>query len=192
MYGAGDIDTEFTIQSISKPLAYALALADRGFAPVLAKVGAEPSGEAFNEISLESDTGRPRNPMINVGAITVHSLAGPEGLNATERKRVVDGLSDFAGRRLRTDDAVYASEMKHAHRNLAIAHMLRRRHPRRGRAGRRRRLYAPVFRARQHTRSGHVGRHVGEPRDEPSLGRTGGAGTGGAPGAERHVQLRNV
>ncbi|MBT3150124.1 glutaminase [Streptomyces sp. CHD11] len=126
VYGAGDIDTEFTIQSISKPFVYALALSDRGFDPVLAKVGVEPSGEAFNEISLESDTGRPLNPMINAGAITVHSLAGTEDLKPSERvERVLHGLSAFAGRRLKTDEAVCVSEMEHAHRNLAIAHMLR-------------------------------------------------------------------
>ncbi|WP_063057499.1 glutaminase [Nocardia sienata] len=126
VYGAGDIDTEFTIQSISKPFTYALALADRGFGPVLAKVGVEPSGEAFNQISLESETGRPLNPMINAGAITAHSLAGVAELNPAERvERVVQGLSAFAGRRLKIDEAVCASEMEHAHRNLAIAYMLR-------------------------------------------------------------------
>ncbi|PRZ15257.1 glutaminase [Nesterenkonia sandarakina] len=126
VYGAGDVDVEFIIQSISKPFVYALALSDRGFGPLLDKVGVEPSGEAFNEISLERDTGRPRNPMINAGAITAHSLAGPEGLRAEERmERIVQGLSAFAGRRLEVDARVCASEMENAHRNLAIAHMLR-------------------------------------------------------------------
>ncbi|MCD4535545.1 glutaminase [Nocardioides sp. cx-169] len=126
IYGAGDVDAEFTIQSISKPFAYALALADRGFDPVLAKIGVEPSGEAFNEISLESESGRPLNPMINAGAITAHSLAGSRELGPAGRvERVIDGLSAFAGRQLRIDEGVCASEMEHAHRNLAIAHMLR-------------------------------------------------------------------
>ncbi|NJQ04174.1 glutaminase [Streptomyces lonarensis] len=126
VHGAGDVDVPFTVQSISKPFAYALALADRGFDPVLAKVGVEPSGEAFNEISLESGTGRPLNPMINAGAITVHSLTGPADCDPADRvERVLHGLSAFAGRRLAVDEEVYASEMANAHRNLAIAHMLR-------------------------------------------------------------------
>ncbi|QEV99787.1 glutaminase [Microbacterium caowuchunii] len=126
VYGAGDVDAEFTIQSISKPFVYALALSDRGFAPVLAKVGVEPSGEAFNGISVERETGRPRNPMINAGAITTHSVAGAEGLPPTERvEPVVRGLSAFAGRELTVDETVCASEMESAHRNLAVAHMLR-------------------------------------------------------------------
>ena len=125
VYGAGDTDVELTIQSISKPFTYALALADRGFAAVLAKVGVEPSGEAFDELSLER-SGRPLNPMINAGALTAHSLVGPAGLGPEERtRRVVDGLSAFAGRRLEVDESVYASELETAHRNHAIAHMLR-------------------------------------------------------------------
>ena len=126
IYGAGDLDAEFTIQSISKPFTYALALTDRGFDAVLAKVGVEPSGEAFNEISLEGGSGRPLNPMINAGAITTHSMVGPEGLGSTARvERVVSGLSAFAGRRLGMDEAVHRSEMANAWRNLAIGHLLR-------------------------------------------------------------------
>lgn len=126
VYAAGDADAELTIQSISKPFVYALCLADRGFEAVLARVGVEPSGEAFNEISLEVGSGRPRNPMINAGAITAHSLVGGRDLGTDDRLgRVVAGLSAFAGRRLEVDEDLAASELEHAHRNLAIAHMLR-------------------------------------------------------------------
>ncbi|MFT4089059.1 MAG: glutaminase, partial [Gordonia sp. (in: high G+C Gram-positive bacteria)] len=126
LYSQGDSDVAFTIQSISKPFVYALALADRGFDAVLEKVCVEPSGDAFNEISLESGTGRPLNPMINAGAIATHTLAGPVGAPPEVRlERIVDGLSAFAGRRLEVDQNVARSESETAFRNRALANMLR-------------------------------------------------------------------
>ncbi|MGW2260500.1 glutaminase [Streptomyces sp. NPDC001780] len=125
-YAAGDADTEFSIQSISKPFAYAAAIIDRGLDRVLDVVGVEPSGEAFNELSLEGETHRPKNPMINAGAITTHSLL--VGAEAGQDERVDRALAFFsrlAGRDLRVDERVCASELASAHRNLALAYMLR-------------------------------------------------------------------
>lgn len=125
VYAVGDTEVEFTIQSISKPFVYALALEDRGFDTILEQVSVEPSGEGFNELSLD-DLGRPFNPMINAGAITTHSLVGGDDWTEGQRlQRIINGLSDFAGRRLQIDERVCGSELDHAHRNLAIAHMLR-------------------------------------------------------------------
>ncbi len=70
----GDTDLFFTIQSISKPFVYGLALEDHGVQNVLEKVGVEPTGEAFNAIVLDEASNRPFNPMINAGAIAVSDL----------------------------------------------------------------------------------------------------------------------
>ena len=124
VYAVGHTEVEFSIQSISKPFTYASALADRGLDAVLEKIDVEPSGDAFNEISLEPSTGRPRNPMINAGAIAAHALV--EGGSSEVRvERLLDLYSRLAGRRLHVDEDVFESEMGSAHRNLAIAHMLR-------------------------------------------------------------------
>ncbi|WP_114853402.1 glutaminase [Brachybacterium sp. YJGR34] len=125
-YAAGDAAVEFSIQSISKPFAYAAALLDRGPETVLGSVGVEPSGEAFDELSLEGDTHRPRNPMINAGAIATHGLlVGPDAAPEARVERVLDLFSRLAGRPLQVDETVCASELEEADRNLAIAHMLR-------------------------------------------------------------------
>lgn len=119
----GDEDP-FTIQSISKPFVFALALDALGRDEVLRHVGVEPSGEPFNAISLEEGTGRPANPLINAGAIATTGLI--PGPSAGERAaRIVEGLSRFAGRTLQVDEEVYASEASTGDRNRALAHLLR-------------------------------------------------------------------
>lgn len=125
-YDSGDADFEFSIQSMSKPFIYGLALEALGLPAVLDKVGVEPTGEAFNELSLDKSSGKPLNPMINAGALTVHALLGGKDATLAERTEIVRaGLSRFAGRQLRIDEHIAAGELGEAYRNIAIANMLR-------------------------------------------------------------------
>ncbi|MDJ0391714.1 glutaminase A [Rhodococcus sp. G-MC3] len=124
VYEVGDTSIPFTIQSISKPFTYGLALADRGEDVVASKIDIEPSGEPFNEISLDPITERPRNPMINAGAITSASLVA--GRTIEERfERIRQSYSRYAGRELTFNRAVYESEARTGNRNRAIGYMLR-------------------------------------------------------------------
>ena len=124
VYEVGDTRQEFTIQSISKPFVYGLALEDNGRETVLGKIGVEPTGDAFNSISLEPGTGRPRNPMINAGAIATAGLIAGKSPQ-TRLRRVLETFGIYTGRPLKLDEAVYRSESTTGHRNRAISHMLR-------------------------------------------------------------------
>lgn len=122
VYEVGDTRVPFTIQSMSKPLTYGLALERLGEEAVHRRVGVEPSGDPFNEISLAPATGAPVNPMINAGAIACAGMVA--ALDGSPLALVLDAYSSYAGRALELDEAVYLSERATGHRNRAIAHLL--------------------------------------------------------------------
>src|SRR6478609_7933026 len=105
-YSLGDSEEPFTIQSVSKPFAFGLALDEHGVSATLQRVGVEPSGDPFNAIELDLKTHRPFNPMVNTGAIVTTSLV--KGQKQPERtESILRGLSRFAGRRLEIDEDVF-------------------------------------------------------------------------------------
>lgn len=73
-YSYMQAQTRFSIQSISKVFALAMALSLEG-EDLWKIVGKEPSGTAFNSlVQLEVEKGKPRNPFINAGAIVIADM----------------------------------------------------------------------------------------------------------------------
>src|SRR3954469_11165981 len=123
VYEVGDTKVPFTIQSMSKPFVFALALDTLGAATVESAIGVEPSGDPFNSIRLNAEN-HPFNPMVNAGAIActglIHEAKGDGAFECIRH-----ALGRFAGRDLDVDDAVYASENATGDRNRAIGYLLR-------------------------------------------------------------------
>ncbi|GAA1937663.1 glutaminase A [Agromyces allii] len=121
---AGDAQTAFSIQSISKAFVFALVCDEIGHELVHERVGVNNTGLPFNSvIALELNDGSPMNPMVNAGAIATTGLVA--GGSLEERwERIRSGLSRFAGRELALDHEVLRSESETNHRNQAIARLL--------------------------------------------------------------------
>jgi glutaminase len=123
---AGDADTPFSIQSISKVFTLTLALGLVGDR-LWSRVGREPSGSPFNSIvQLERERGVPRNPFINAGAIAVTDaiISGHQPREALgEILRFMQFLSQDPT--ITIDKAVATSEKRTGFRNIALANYMK-------------------------------------------------------------------
>lgn len=123
-YSILDSGIRFSIQSISKVFALALALSIKG-EDIWKQVGKEPSGTAFNSLfQLELEKGIPRNPFINSGAMVVTDIL------MNELKDPENDFIDFVRALCGNDTIDYnmevaLSERQNGYMNAAIANLLK-------------------------------------------------------------------
>ena len=123
-YSLQDSGIRFSIQSISKVFALALALSIKG-EDIWKQVGKEPSGTAFNSLfQLELEKGIPRNPFINSGAMVVTDIL------MNELKDPENDFIDFVRALCGNDTIDYnmevaLSERQNGYMNAAIANLLK-------------------------------------------------------------------
>lgn len=124
VFTAGDVESEVSIQSISKVFTMALVMEQQGadFAPQ--GVGVDATGQVFNSIvAIEQYKGAEMNPMVNPGAIATTSRVAGESREEIWN-RILDFHSRFAGRTLEVNQPVYESEAATNQRNVAIGRLM--------------------------------------------------------------------
>jgi glutaminase len=127
-YTAGDVNTEVSIQSISKVFTMARVIQDQGPDAIEKTIGVDATGMRFNsivsvEISQKILGGPEMNPLVNPGAITATSMIEGPTADAIWTK-IVGTYSDFAGRPLSVLTDIYKSESDTNQRNQAIGMLM--------------------------------------------------------------------
>ncbi|WP_017655532.1 glutaminase [Fortiea contorta] len=123
--GYQDTACVFPLMSVIKPFLLLYLLEKLGAEKVLQWVGVEPSTAPFNSLEqLIADGGRPRNPMINSGAITLaDKLPGKDANQRTQQ--FCQWLNQLASCQLTLDESMLACvRLSRSPTNLAIAHHL--------------------------------------------------------------------
>ncbi len=123
-YSVGAADTRFSLQSVTKLFALALAFSRDGDA-IWARVGREPSGNPFNSlVQLEYEKGKPRNPFINAGALVMTDILSTRfiasDIAVLQFARAIADRED-----VEFDLEVAQSERLTANRNYSIAHLMK-------------------------------------------------------------------
>ncbi|MEG4943521.1 glutaminase A [Microcoleus sp. F4-D5] len=113
----GSIAQTFPLMSAVKPFVLLYLLCELGEKTVFDCVGCEPSELPFNSLTqLEIDQGKPRNPMINSGAIALASLI--PGQNAVSRcQNLLQWLNQQANSQLFVDELMLDSVKTNPNQN---------------------------------------------------------------------------
>ncbi|MCP8616649.1 glutaminase A [Salirhabdus salicampi] len=125
--GAGQTEYRFTLQSVSKILALAVALMKHGEGAVFSRVGKEPTSDPFYSISkleLEKPS-KPINPMINAGALAITNMMCGE--NSEEMVGEIIQLAKELTREdsIDYDEEVAKSEYESAFLNRSLAYFMK-------------------------------------------------------------------
>ncbi|MDR7048648.1 glutaminase [Duganella sp. 3397] len=123
-YSVGAAGQKFSLQSVTKLFSLALAFSLEGDA-IWSRVGREPSGSAFNSlVQLEYEQGKPRNPFINAGALVMTDILSSR--STASDTAILQFAREICDRQdIEFDLAVAQSEHGTAHRNYAIAHLMK-------------------------------------------------------------------
>ncbi len=124
MFSIGAAQTRFSAQSVTKLFALALAYTREGDG-IWQRLGKEPSGNPFNSlVQLEYERGKPRNPFINAGALVITDLLASRFVDS--EIAVLQFIRQLCGSNTPDFDLKVAqSELQTAHRNFAIAHLIK-------------------------------------------------------------------
>lgn len=124
LIASGDVDTPFTLQSISKVFALTLALEAFGD-EVWRRVGREPSGDPYNSIvDLERHAGLPRNPFINPGALVIVDMLLARKRGDVTPDFVQERIAELLGGEcVEMDARAFQSELSCSFVNRALANL---------------------------------------------------------------------
>jgi glutaminase len=128
VYTAGDVESQVSIQSISKVFTMAKVIEESGPEAIEKRIGVDATGMRFNSIVAvefaQKALGGPEiNPLVNPGAITATSMV-KGGTRDEVWNSILGSYSDFAGRPLGVDQEVFKSESDTNQRNQAIGYLM--------------------------------------------------------------------
>ncbi|WP_435625245.1 glutaminase [Flagellimonas sp.] len=124
LFRAGDTSEQFSVQSITKVLTLSMAFDLLGD-DLWKRVDVEPSGDPFNHLSLlEQENGKPRNPLINAGAIVIADILVSKLKNPkAEFLEYVRSIANDSS--ITYDTSVAESEKSTGFRNFAAANLIK-------------------------------------------------------------------